>query len=113
VGNNGGPALLLRNRAATGQHWVGLRLEGVTCNRDAIGARLTWSVAGVKRSRLKSAGGSYLSSHDPREVIGLGAATRLEGLEIQWPAPSTRRERIDSVPIDRYLRIVEGKGIVG
>ena len=113
VGNNGGPALLLRNRAAAGQHWVGLHLEGATCNRDAIGARLTWSVAAVKRSRLKSSGGSYLSSHDPREVIGLGAATSLEGLEIQWPAPSTRKERIDKVPIDRYVRIVEGKGIVG
>jgi hypothetical protein len=113
VGNNGGPALLLRNRAAAGQHWVGLRLEGVTCNRDAIGARLTWSVAGVKRSRLKSSGGSYLSAHDPREVIGLGPATSLDGLEIQWPAPSTRRERIENVPIDRYLHIVEGKGIVG
>jgi hypothetical protein len=113
VGNNGGPALLLRNRAAAGRHWVGLRLEGTTCNRDAIGARLTWSVGGVKRSRLKTSGGSYLSSHDPREVIGLGAATSLDYLEIQWPAPSTRKERIEKVPIDRYLRIVEGKGIIG
>jgi hypothetical protein len=113
VGNNGGRALLLRNRAAAGQHWVGLRLEGVTCNRDASGARLTWSVAGVKRTRLKTSGGSYLSSHDPREVIGLGQATSLDGLEIQWPAPSTRRERIEKVPIDRYSRIVEGKGLVG
>jgi hypothetical protein len=113
VGNNGGPAVLLRNRAAAGQHWVGLRLEGTTCNRDAIGARLTWSVGGVKRSRLKTSGGSYLSAHDPREVIGLGGATSIEGLEIQWPAPSTRRERIDKVPLDRYSRIVEGKGIVG
>jgi enediyne biosynthesis protein E4 len=112
VGNNGGPALLLKNRAAAGRHWVGLRLEGTACNRDAIGARITWSVGGVKRSRLKTSGGSYLSSHDPREVIGLGTATSLDWLEIQWPAPSTRKERIENVPIDRYLRIVEGKGIV-
>ena len=112
VGNNGGPALLLRNRGAAGRHWVGLSLEGTACNRDAIGARLTWSVGGVKRSRLKVSGGSYLSSHDPREVIGLGTATSLEYLEIQWPAPSTRKERLEKVPIDRYLRIVEGKGIV-
>jgi enediyne biosynthesis protein E4 len=67
----------------------------------------------VKRSRLKTSGGSYLSAHDPREVIGLAAATSLDYLEIQWPAPSTRKERIERVPIDRYLRIVEGKGIVG
>ncbi len=113
VGNNGGPALLLKNRAAAGRHWVGLRLEGTACNRDAIGARLTWSVGGVKRSRLKTSGGSYLSSHDPREVIGLAAATSLDYVEIQWPAPSTRKERMEKVPIDRYVHIVEGRGIIG
>ena len=45
--------------------------------------------------------------------MGLGAATSLDSLEIQWPAPSTRTERLEKVPIDRYLRVVEGKGIVG
>jgi hypothetical protein len=113
IGNNGGPTVLLKNRAAAGRHWVGLHLEGTSCNRDAIGARITWSVGGVVRSRLKTAGGSYLSSHDPREVLGLGTAASLDFLEIQWPAPSTRRERIEKVPIDRYLRVVEGKGIAG
>jgi enediyne biosynthesis protein E4 len=113
VGNNGGAPLLLRNRAAGGRHWVGLRLEGRECNRDAVGALLTWSVGGVRRSRLKTAGGSYLSSHDPREVIGLGATPALDWLEIRWPRPSGRVERIKDVPTGRYLRIVEGRGIVG
>ena len=112
VGNNGEAPILLRNRAGEGNHWVGLKLEGRTCNRDAVGARLTWSVAGVKRTRLKTAGGSYLSSHDPREVIGLGAATTLDSLEIRWPAPSARVDTLKEVPIDRYLRVVEGEGIV-
>ena len=112
VGNNGEAPILLRNRAGEGNHWVGLKLEGRTCNRDAVGARLTWSVAGVKKTRLKTAGGSYLSSHDPREVIGLGAATALDSLEIRWPARSTRVEALKDVPIDRYLRVVEGEGIV-
>ncbi|MET0556703.1 MAG: CRTAC1 family protein [Vicinamibacteria bacterium] len=113
IGNNGKAPLLLRNRAGEGNHWVGLRLEGTACNRDAVGARLTWSVNGASRSRLKTAGGSYLSSHDPREVIGLGSAAKLDWLEIKWPAPSTRVERLDAVPVDRYVRVVEGKGIVG
>jgi len=112
VGNNGEAPILLRNRAGEGNHWVGLKLEGRTCNRDAVGARLSWSVAGVKRTRLKTAGGSYLSSHDPREVIGLGAATTLDSLEIRWPAPSARVDTLKEVPIDRYLRVVEGEGIV-
>jgi hypothetical protein len=66
----------------------------------------------VKRSRLKTSGGSYLSSHDPREVIGLGTASRVDWLEIRWPRPSRRVERLESVPVGRYLRVVEGKGIV-
>ena len=73
---------------------------------------VSWSVGGVKHTRLKSAGGSYLSSHDPREVIGLGTATSLDWLEIRWPRPSQRVERIEKVPVDRYVRIVEGGGIV-
>ncbi len=112
VGNNGAAPVLLRNRAGEGNHWVGLRLEGTTCNRDAIGARLTWSVGGVKGTRLKTAGGSYLSCHDPREVIGLGPATKVDWIEVRWPAPSTRVDRLERIPLDSYVRVVEGKGIV-
>ena len=115
VGCNGGPPVLLRNTMAAAlnqaNHWVGLKLQGVTCNRDAVGARLTWSAGGVRRSRLKNGGGSYLSSHDPREVLGLGRATALDWLEIRWPAPSSRTERLTNVPADRYVTIVEGKGL--
>ena len=45
-----------------------------------------------------------------REVLGLGTATKLNWLEIKWPAPSTRVERLTDLPIDRYVTIVEGKG---
>jgi hypothetical protein len=112
VATNGGAPLLLRNRAGGGHHWVGLVLEGAGCNRDAIGAAISWSVGGVTRRRLKTSGGSYLSSHDPREVLGLGSAAAVDWIEIRWPAPSGRVERLTRVPIDRYVRVVEGKGIV-
>jgi hypothetical protein len=109
VGNNGGAPMLLNNRAA-GNHWIGLRLQGTGCNRDAIGATIRWSVGGVVRSRLKTHGGSYLSSHDIREVLGIGAATKIEWVEVKWPQPSGRVERFTDLPIDRYVTIVEGKG---
>jgi hypothetical protein len=60
---------------------------------------------------LKTGGGSYLSSHDPREVLGLGHAARLDWLEIKWPLPSGKIERFTNVPVDRYLTIVESKGV--
>jgi hypothetical protein len=110
VANNGEAPLLLRNNSAGANHWVGLRLVGSGCNRDALGARLTWSVAGVKFTRLKTGGGSYLSSHDPRDILGLGAATKLDWLEIKWPDPSGKVERFAEIPIDHYAVITEGKG---
>ena len=107
IGNNGGPPVLLRNNAAPSHHWLGIKLVGVKCNRDAIGARLTWSVAGVTHTRLKNNGGSYLSSHDPRDVIGLRNATKIDWLEVKWPAPSGRKERFADLPIDKYITITE------
>ena len=88
VANNGGAPVLLKNDAAKGRNWLGLMLEGVSCNRDAIGARIIWKVGGKTMRRMKNSGGSYLSSHDPREVLGLGAASKIDELEIHWPAPA-------------------------
>ncbi len=108
---NGDAPVLLRNNAAKGNNWLGLRLEGVTCNRDAIGARIVWTAGGKTRSRLKTSGGSYLSSHDPREVLGLGTAERVDQLEIHWPGPSTRLDKLTGLAPNRYIHLVEGKGI--
>ena len=111
VMNNGGGPLLLRNTSGEGHHWIGISLQGTACNKDAIGARITWSAGGVKRTRLKTGGGSYLSSHDPRDILGLGATGRVDWVEIRWPQPSGRVERFTDLPLDRYIRIVEGKAI--
>lgn len=112
VANNGGAPVLLRNNAARGNNWLGLKLEGTTCNRDAIGTRLVWKAGGKTRSRLKNGGGSYLSSHDAREVLGLGVLDKVDELEIHWAKPSTAIERFTSLSVNRYLHIKEGKGII-
>ena len=109
VATNGGAPVLLHNRCGSGNHWLGLKLEGVSCNRDAIGARITWSAGGVTRIRLKNGGGSYLSSHDPRELLGLGPHAKVDWLEIKWPLPSSRVQRLVDIPVDRYVTIVEGR----
>lgn len=111
VACNGGPPMLLRNNAGQQNHWLGLRLEGRSCNRDAIGARIRWRAGGLHRSRLKTSGGSYLSSHDPREILGLGAAPTVDLLEIRWPAPSRRVDRWTNLPGGRYITITEGLGV--
>ena len=110
IGNNGGAPVLLKNNAGEGHHWIGVRLQGTSCNRDAIGATITWSFGDVIRRRYKSNGGSYLSSHDMREVLGIGTAAKVDWIEIKWPPPSGRVERLTDVPVDRYVTIIEGQG---
>jgi len=106
--NNAAP-LLLKNSAAAGNHWLGLQLTGKTSNRDAVGARITYQAGDLKRSRMKVGGGSYLSSHDPRVVLGIGKREKIDWVEIRWPLPSARVERFTDLPIDRYVAIIEGE----
>jgi hypothetical protein len=108
VAVNDGPPILLRNNTARNNHWLGVRLVGKRCNTDAIGAIVSWQAAGRKRRRVKVGGGSFLSSHDPRLVLGLGKQEKIDWLEVQWPQPSGKIERFHDLPIDRYIDIVEG-----
>ncbi len=110
VGVNGGTPLLLKNNAGAGNYWVGVRLQGVKANRDGVGAKITWQAGGVRRSKLKTAGGSYLSAHDPRDILGLGPAKNIDWVEVRWPAPSNRVERFSGLPASRYSILAEGAG---
>jgi enediyne biosynthesis protein E4 len=110
VGNCGEAPLLLKNTCNNNHRWVGLKLTGKSCNRDAVGAKIVWAADGKIRQRLKTNGGSYLSSHDPREVLGIGSAKKLDFVEVQWPAPSKRIERFSEVALDSYTELVEGAG---
>jgi hypothetical protein len=60
---------------------------------------------------LRTAGGSYLASHDPRELLGLGSARRIENVEIRWP--SGKVDKLGSLPINSYVKVTEGEGVAG
>jgi hypothetical protein len=107
--NNGAP-LLLKNNAAAQNHWLGIRLIGRKSNPDAVGARITYQAQDLKRTRMKVGGGSYLSGHDPRIVLGIGKRTKIDWVEIKWLLPGSAAERFTDLPIDRYVTLVEGAG---
>jgi hypothetical protein len=110
ISNNDDAPLLLRNKAGGQNQWLGLKLIGKKSNPDAIGARVTYQAGDLKRSRMKVGGGSYLSYHDPRMVLGIGKRAKIDWLEVKWPEPSGRVERFTDLPIGRYITIVEGQG---
>jgi hypothetical protein len=108
VSNNDGAPVLLRNNVGKNNHWLGIRLVGRKSNPDAIGARVTFQAGDLKRTRMKVGGGSFLSSHDPRIVLGIGSRTKFDSLEVKWPQPSGLVQRFTNLPLDRYITIVEG-----
>ena len=83
---------------------------GKKANRDAIGAQVTYQAGDLKRHVFKVGGGSYLASHDPRLVLGIGPRTQVDWVEIKWPQPSDLVERFTDLPLDRYVTLQEGKG---
>lgn len=102
IANSGEAPVVLKHRG-TRNHWVGLHLRGL-----ATGAVIAWSVGGVARSRLKTAGGSYLSAHDARELLGLGSASKIDWLEVRWPPPAGKVDRFENVAAGRYYSLAPG-----
>ncbi|MCZ2149214.1 MAG: CRTAC1 family protein [Bryobacterales bacterium] len=97
--------VLLRNEAAAGRRWLGVRLRGTVSNRDAIGARLVLKTSGRTLTRWITGGGSFLASHDHRVVFGLGRDGVPGELEIHWPAGGV--QRISGLAPGRYHDIIE------
>ncbi|HMV46483.1 MAG TPA: CRTAC1 family protein [Blastocatellia bacterium] len=86
VSNNNGPARLLLNETGARRNWLTVKLEGVKDNRHGIGARVAVFRKGEKPLwRRVHSDGSYLSAGDARAHFGLGAATEIESVVVQWP----------------------------
>ena len=108
ISNNGGAPLLLRNDGGNRNNWLGLSLVGTKSGPEAVGAVITWQVGNIKHTRLKTAGGSYLASHDPREILGAGSG-KIDAVEIRWP--SSKVDKLANPPMNTYIKVVEGEGI--
>ncbi|HLY59928.1 MAG TPA: CRTAC1 family protein [Terriglobia bacterium] len=108
--NNDAPVLLL-NQAARQNHWLGLKLVGKKSNPDGVGALISWQADDLKRHVYKAGGGSFLASHDPRVVLGIGPRAKFDWIEVKWPPPSGKVERFTNLPLDRYITLTEGEGI--
>ena len=106
--------VLFENSSVTGNHWIELRLEGVSCNKAAIGARVRIKVKMPDGSfqnfyHTVSTGGSF-GSQTLRVEAGLGKATGIEEIEIQWPNAKHTTQIITGVSMDTEIKIKEGVG---
>jgi hypothetical protein len=108
VANNNGPVRLLLNETTPVGHWLEIRLQGVKCNRDGIGARVAVLREGQKPmwGRVHT-DGSYLSASDVRVHFGLGQKPESQVL-VEWPDGS--KEKWDHVRADSLVTLRQGTG---
>jgi hypothetical protein len=103
---------LLRNDGANKSgHWLTLRLVGdVTrkCPRDAIGTTVFLTAKGRRLRGEVASGRSYNSQSDLRVHFGLGAATKVDKLEVRWA--NCKPEYYEIKQLNKVLVIEQGKG---
>ncbi len=106
IANNGGPPALYRNDLAGDRHWLAVELRGAAPNSQGIGARVIAITGDLEQMRELRAGSNYVSQDPAIAHFGLGDATRVDTLAVQWPhraEPTVLRD----VAVDRYLVVHE------
>jgi hypothetical protein len=103
------PAVLLMAKGGSG-HWLQVELRGRGANPDAVGATVIAEVGAERMARQRAVGTSFLSAHSPVLHFGLGAADRVEALEILWP--DGERQRLPGVGANQRLIVTQGEGAV-
>ena len=106
--NRTGPRLrFLRNVEPDPGHWISLELRGAARNRDAIGARAVVEAGGLRIPRTVYAAQGFMAAPSRRLHFGLGAAAKVDRLEVRWP-DGTSDAFVDLAADARY-RIVQGE----
>ncbi len=110
LSTNGGRARLLRNDGGNRNHFLTVRTEGVASNRDGLGARVTVKVSGsTTLLRTVKSGSSYLSQSQLPVTFGLGPASTVERVDVEWP--SGRKSALTNVRANQAITIREDTGV--
>jgi len=116
--NDGGTDLIVTRIAASAKvyrniaprgHWLTLRvIDPALGGRDAYGAEVTIAAAGRRQTSWVNPSQSYLCSNDPRARFGLGAASRVEAINVIWPDGS--EEQFAATEADQVVTLRKGSG---
>jgi enediyne biosynthesis protein E4 len=101
---------ILRNVTMPAGHWLDLKLAGDMNKkgpRDAIGSIAYVTTGNIRQRREVVSGAVYCSQNDLNLHFGLGTATKIDKLEIQWA--NGPMELIEVPGIDKTITIVQSK----
>jgi hypothetical protein len=66
-------------------NWLRVKLNGRPPNTDASGARIYVTVGGVEQMREVILGSNFLSQNPTMQIFGLGSASSVDELRVEWP----------------------------
>ncbi|MEO0480152.1 MAG: FG-GAP-like repeat-containing protein, partial [Planctomycetota bacterium] len=107
VNNQNQDASVFINRGGQDRHSLTVRLEGVDANTQGLGARITAMVSGQRIERLVVTSRGFLGGHEAIEHFGLGDATTVDSLIVDWPSGS--RTVLEQIEGDHLLTIRDPK----
>lgn len=109
VSNEFGEESFLYRGTPNGNHWLKLNLIGTLSNRSAIGAKVRADavIRGTHQRQLRGvSGGSGFGSQNSLVVhFGLGDATIIDALRIEWPSGIV--QQYENIAVDQVLTITE------
>src|SRR5262245_52212133 len=106
--NSNAQPTIMRNESKTANRWTELRLQGTKHNADGVGARIRVFAGGKVQAAEAIAGRGYQSHFGTRLHFGLGAAERVERIEVRWPGGAV--ETISGAEAGHLLVLKEGSG---
>tara|TARA_B100000809_G_C15139480_1_gene532389 strand:- start:550 stop:2079 length:1530 start_codon:yes stop_codon:yes gene_type:complete len=109
ISNNNDSAALLFNSGSPKHNWIGFELEGILCNRDAIGSKLRISTKSGDQTSWVNPAGSYLTSNDKRVVFGIANDEIILSLEIEWAG--SNKEYFSDLEPNFYYKVIQGKSL--
>ena len=107
VCNSRGRPSLLWNQRGSQKSWALLSLQGKK-NRFAVGAFVKLTAGGVSQIAEVHAGSSYVSQNDLRLHFGLGDASTIDSVDVDWPGGA--RETFRALPARKIIVLTEGTG---
>lgn len=105
----GGP-LILEANSIPANHWVSFELEGSPTNKLALNTRAFVTTGKKRQMGEVRSGGSYLSQSDLRLHFGLGEATRIDKVEVQWMNGKT--QVFEGVTADHFYHLKQDGGLM-
>lgn len=106
---------LLYHNDGNSNHWITIKLTGTLTNRSAIGTkiRIKAMINGnpVWQMREISAQTSYCGQNDLRAHFGLGNASVIDSIKVEWLSGTI--ENYTAANVNQFIHIIEGSGIQG